>query len=94
MVLHGREFKKANADVGSIMHKLFQIGLVRCYVRHVFHDNRIILPGNQAGNQHIHRISVNIPVRSLVDDSFIHQRYSCHAALLTVLLNELADIAF
>ena len=53
------------------------------------HNNRIILPGNQACNQHIYRITINIPVRSLVDNRFIHQRYSCHAALLAVCLNDL-----
>ncbi len=81
-------------DVGGIIHKFFQIGFVLGYVRHIFHNNRIILPSNQLGNQHIYRITVNIPVRSLVDDSFIHQRYPCHAALHTVLLNNPAEIAF
>ena len=69
-------------------------GVIRRYVHHFLHNNGIIPSTEQTGNQHIYRIPVNIPVRSLIDDSFIHQRYSCHAALLSIFPNDSADIAF
>ncbi|MCM1083952.1 MAG: hypothetical protein NC428_10785 [Clostridium sp.] len=57
-----------------------------------FYDNRIIPPTDQMGIR-IFTISRSISLfEPLVDYGSIHQRYPCHDAFMTVLINEMADI--